>query len=113
MALLAGLSSILSGLEVGYEHYRAGYGNPIMYTPVLLSGALTGVGVWASFGSKAGRKALRITSVITLLDSVTGLYFHIRGIQRKPGGWRIPIVNIVMGPPFLRRFYLAPAPISA
>ena len=99
MALLAGLSSILSGLEVGYEHYRAGYGNPIMYTPVLLSGALTGVGVWASFGSKAGRKALRITSVITLLDSVTGLYFHIRGIQRKPGGWRIPIVNIVMGPP--------------
>jgi hypothetical protein len=99
LALMAGLSSILSGLEVGYEHYRAGYGNPIMYSPVLLSGVLTGVGIWASFGGKAGRKALRITSAITLLDSVSGFCFHIRGIQRKPGGWRIPIVNIVMGPP--------------
>jgi hypothetical protein len=32
-------------------------------------------------------------------NSVVGFYFHVRGIQRKPGGWRLPVVNIVMGPP--------------
>jgi hypothetical protein len=26
-------------------------------------------------------------------------FFHVRGIQRKPGGWRLPVANIVMGPP--------------
>ena len=30
---------------------------------------------------------------------VFGFYFHIRGIQRKPGGWRLPMTNMIMGPP--------------
>jgi hypothetical protein len=40
-----------------------------------------------------------MVSVITLADCAIGSYFHIRGIQRKPGGWRLPMTNIVMGPP--------------
>jgi hypothetical protein len=36
---------------------------------------------------------------MTLGDGLVGFYFHIRGIQRKPGGWRLPVVNIIMGPP--------------
>jgi hypothetical protein len=28
-----------------------------------------------------------------------GFYFHIRGIKRKPGGWRMPMTNMIMGPP--------------
>ena len=42
---------------------------------------------------------LRYTSWITLLDGLIGFGFHVRGIARKPGGWRMPIVNLVMGPP--------------
>ncbi len=34
-----------------------------------------------------------------MLDGITGFIFHIRGIHRKPGGWRIPVFNIIMGPP--------------
>lgn len=30
---------------------------------------------------------------------MAGFYFHARGIARKPGGWRLPITNMVMGPP--------------
>ncbi|MEP7097681.1 MAG: hypothetical protein ABI748_08460 [Dokdonella sp.] len=37
--------------------------------------------------------------MLTLIDGVTGFYFHVRGVQRKPGGWRLPVVNMVMGPP--------------
>jgi hypothetical protein len=34
-----------------------------------------------------------------LADCAIGSYFHVRGIQRKPGGWRLPLTNIAMGPP--------------
>jgi hypothetical protein len=51
------------------------------------------------FSTWAARTILRWTSVLTLLDSLIGFFFHVRGIARKPGGWRLPVANIVMGPP--------------
>ena len=36
MALLVAGSSLVSTLEVGYEHYKGSYSNPVMYTPVML-----------------------------------------------------------------------------
>jgi hypothetical protein len=99
LSLIAGLSSLLAGLEVTYEHYRGSYSRRIMYTPVILSGALLAAGVCAFKSKRAARTVLPVVSAITLADSITGFYFHVRGIQRKPGGWRIPIVNMVMGPP--------------
>jgi len=99
LALLAGGASLMSGLEVSYEHYRGSYSQRVMYTPVALSGALCVAGVWACFDGTAARTALRAVSAITLVDSVVGFYFHVRGIARKPGGWGLPITNIVMGPP--------------
>lgn len=99
LSLIAGLSSILSGLEVAYEHYRAGYSRRVMYTPVILSGALMTGGVAGFFSRKAARTILPAISAVTLADGVIGFYFHARGVQRKPGGWRLPITNMVMGPP--------------
>ena len=99
MSLMAGASSILAGLEVSYEHYRGSYGQEIMWTPVVLSGAMTGAGIWGFFSKWAARTVLRWTSAVTLLDSLVGFYFHVRGVARKPGGWRLPVANIVMGPP--------------
>jgi hypothetical protein len=99
LALVAGISSFVSGLEVSYEHYKGSYSNPIMYTPVILSGVLTGAALAAVFSRKAAERLLRWTSAITLADGVIGFGFHIRGIQRKPGGWRLPLTNIIMGPP--------------
>ena len=99
LSLMAGSSSVLAGLEVSYEHYRGGYGQKVMWTPVILSGAMTGAGIWGAFSRWAARTVLRWTSIITLLDSLVGFCFHVRGIARKPGGWRLPVTNIVMGPP--------------
>lgn len=99
LALAAGLSSALGGVEVGYLHYRGSYSRRVMYTPVILSGALFGAGIWSFRSARAARTVLPMVSVITLADCVVGSYFHIRGIQRKPGGWRLPMTNIVMGPP--------------
>lgn len=99
LALIAGLSSVLSGLEVTYEHYRGSYSRRVMYTPVILSGVLAAGGVAGFFSKRAARKFLPVVSVVTLGDSMLGFYFHVRGVHRKPGGWRLPIVNMVMGPP--------------
>jgi hypothetical protein len=99
LALVAGVSSALSGLEVAYEHYRGGYSRRVMYSPVILSVTLTASGVAAFFSRRAATVALPFVSVLTLADCAAGFYFHVRGIARKPGGWRLPIVNLVMGPP--------------
>ena len=99
MAVLVAGSSLVSTLEVGYEHYRGSYSNPVMYTPVMLGGALTIASTAAIFSRQAATTWMRRLSYITLADGVIGFCFHIRGVARKPGGWRMPVTNVVMGPP--------------
>jgi len=99
LSLLAGVSSLVTGLEVGYEHYRGSYSRRVMYTPIVLSGLLLGAGIAAFFSKRAARQVLRPVAALTLADGALGFYFHLRGIARKPGGWRFPMVNMVMGPP--------------
>lgn len=99
LSLVTAASSLISGLEVGYEHYRGSYSRRVMYTPVILSGVLSAAAAAAIFSRKAARTVLRLASAVTLIDAGAGFYFHVRGIQRKPGGWRLPMTNMIMGPP--------------
>ncbi|HEX4203781.1 MAG TPA: hypothetical protein VHZ51_06220 [Ktedonobacteraceae bacterium] len=99
LALITAFSSLLSGLEVAYEHYVGSYSQQIMYTPVFFGLTLFFVGIVAAFNRWAARVLLPIVSLFALLDGVVGFFMHVRGIARKPGGWRLPIANIVMGPP--------------
>ena len=99
LSLIVCVTSVASGLEVCYEHYKGSYSNPVMYTPVALSAALAGAGLLGVFSGRGARVALRTVSLVTLADGITGFIFHIRGIARKPGGWKLPVTNIVMGPP--------------
>ena len=99
LALLTAATSIFSGLEVAYEHYRGSYSRRVMYTPVILSAVLAVAGIAAFFSRRAARTILRLAAAVTLVDAGVGFYFHIRGIHRKPGGWRLPMTNMIMGPP--------------
>ena len=99
MALMVAGTSVISGMEVSYEHYRGSYSNPVMYTPVILSGALATAAGAGFFSRRAAQTWMRWLSYITLVDGVVGFGFHVRGVARKPGGWRLPIYNLVMGPP--------------
>ncbi len=99
LALLTAVTSIVSGLEVAYEHYRGSYSRRVMYTPVILSAVLGVTAIAGFFSRRAARSLLRLASFITLVDAGVGFYFHIRGIHRKPGGWRLPMTNMIMGPP--------------
>ena len=99
LALLTAATSIISGLEVAYEHYRGSYSRRVMYTPVILSAVLGMAALAGFFSHHAARVVLRLAALVTLVDAGVGFYFHIRGIARKPGGWRLPMTNMIMGPP--------------
>ncbi|HTU40944.1 MAG TPA: hypothetical protein VMF10_04505 [Candidatus Aquilonibacter sp.] len=99
LSLLTAGTSIASGLEVAYEHYRGSYSRRVMYTPVIMSILLAMAGIAGFFSGRAARTILRWISGLTLVDGAVGFYFHLRGIQRKPGGWRLPMTNMIMGPP--------------
>jgi hypothetical protein len=99
LALVTAGSSFVSGLEVAYEHYKGSYSNPVMYTPVMLSGIVTAASMGGVFDRCIAAGAMRWTCVITLVDGIIGFGFHVRGIKRKPGGWKLPLTNVIMGPP--------------
>lgn len=107
LALVTGLASFASTLEVASQHRRGSYGTRVMYTPVALSSLLSVVGIWAAFDRRPARRLLPAVALLLSVDGVLGVFFHVRGIRRKPGGWRLPVTNIVMGPPFLAPFLLA------
>jgi hypothetical protein len=99
LSLLTAFASLMSGLEVSYEHYRGSYSRRVMYTPVILSAVLFLAGIGSFFSKRVAHTILRFVSAVALVDSLIGFYFHVRGIKRKPGGWRLPMVNMIMGPP--------------
>ncbi|MGH2487209.1 MAG: hypothetical protein ACRDHE_14475, partial [Ktedonobacterales bacterium] len=99
LALIAGLSALLGGMEVTQQHYQGSYGQRVMYSPVFISPFLLLAGVWGAFNRRVARTLLPVSSLVLLGDGIIGFIFHIRGVARKPGGWRIPVVNVTMGPP--------------
>ena len=99
LALIASGSALLGGLEVAYEHVIGSYSQRIMYTPVFLSAAVTVAGAWGAFDRRVARTLLPVSSAALLIDGAIGFGYHVRGINRKPGGWRLPVYNVVMGPP--------------
>lgn len=101
LSLITAFSSLLGGLEVTYEHYIGSYSQRVMYTPVILSGGLCMVAVWGIFNRWAARALLPPVSLLMIADGVLGFILHILGVQRKPGGWRIPVANVIMGPPLM------------
>lgn len=109
LALVAGLSSILGGLEVTYEHYRGSYSQRKMYAPVVAAPALLAVGVWTVFSRRPARRALPLVAATNVAIGAIGFAYHVLGIKKRPGGWRVPIANIVMGPPlFAPLLYAVP-----
>ena len=72
-------SALPLGLEIYFEHFRGSFGDKWMWTKT-----------W-----------LPALSALYCLDGAIGVITHVRGVARKPGGFREPLFNIVMGPPLL------------
>jgi hypothetical protein len=101
LAAATAFSALPLGFEIYVEHFRGSFGDKWMWTPVALSPALTAAGVAGVRSERAARTWLPALSALYCLDGVIGVITHVRGIQRKPGGFHEPWFNIVMGPPLL------------
>ena len=95
------VSALPLGFEIYLNHYGGSFGNKWMWTPVALSPALSAAGVAGVMSERAAKTWLPAISAVFLLDGAAGVYFHLRGAYRKPGGFKEATYNLVMGPPAL------------
>jgi hypothetical protein len=101
LAAATALSALPLGAEIYFEHFRGSFGDKWMWTPVVLSPALSAAGVAAMRSERAARTALPLVSALYCLDGLIGVYTHVQGVRKRPGGFSEPLYNIVMGPPLL------------
>jgi hypothetical protein len=95
------LSALPLGLEVYFEHFRGSFGDKWMWTPIALSPALAAAGAAGVRSPRAARTVLPAVSALYCLDGLIGVYTHLQGVRKRPGGFSEPLYNIVMGPPLL------------
>lgn len=93
--------ALVTSFEIAVEHYRASFGDPWMWTPLYITPPLVAAGLGGVVSGRVARTALPVTGAAYLLNGLLGIYLHVRGIQKRPGGWGEPTYNVVMGPPLM------------
>jgi hypothetical protein len=108
-AVVAGISSLCSGVESLYSHYKNNFRFKIQYTPVIIAPLLGVAGFAAARRDRGAGKFLPAISALAMLDGAIGFVYHARGILRRPGGRRHLLYNIMYGPPILAPLLFAGA----
>jgi hypothetical protein len=101
LCLAAAASAPPLAFEVYLEHYKGSFGDKWMWTPVVLTPPLTAAGIAGFYSEKAAKRWLPIFGALFALDGIIGIVTHVRGVQKRPGGFGEPTYNLVMGPPLL------------
>jgi hypothetical protein len=99
MALMTAFAAIVSGWEAYAQHLRGAFSHWLMWTPIGLTPPTTLAALGAIFSQRIARHVLPVLAVISFVDGLIGFVFHLRGIGRMPGGWKLGQYNVVMGPP--------------
>lgn len=101
LALTVAASGIPLGIEMYLEHYKGSFGDIWMWSPILTSPLVSAAGLAGARSAPAARTLLPGVGALYALNGAIGTYTHLRGVQRKPGGFSEPTYNLVMGPPLL------------
>jgi hypothetical protein len=88
-------------VEIYTEHYKGSFGDKWMWTPLVLTPPLTAAGVAGVFSERAAKTWLPALSALYALDGAIGIWTHLRGVAKRPGGFSEPAYNLIMGPPLL------------
>ncbi len=99
MAVITSFAAIVSGFEAYTQHRRGAFANKLMWTPAWLTPPVVVSAAAALFSENAAHRLLPISAIASLIDGLVGFAYHLRGIGRRPGGYRLGRYNIVMGPP--------------
>ena len=101
LAAATAFSALPLGAEIYFEHFRGSFGDKWMWTPIALSPLLSVAGIAGVRSERAAGTLLPVASALYCLDGLIGVYTHVQGVRKRPGGFREPLYNIVMGPPLL------------
>lgn len=96
---LTAVAAVVTTAEVYIEHYRASFGNKLMWSPILVTPPLVAAGIGGVFSKRWAKPRCPVTAGICAVDGLLGEYLHARGVARKPGGWKLASYNVPMGPP--------------
>ncbi len=99
MEVMAIFAAVVTGFESYTQHLRGAFSQWLMWTPALLTLPMVLVAGAGLFREWIARRVLPIVSLLWLVDGVVGFAFHLRGIGRLPGGYKLGQYNLVMGPP--------------
>jgi hypothetical protein len=94
-------STVPLTFEIWLEHYKGSFGDKWEWVPIALAPAVVAAGAAGVVSERAARTWLPLTSGLYGACGLIGTVLHARGVHRKPGGFREPTYNLVMGPPLL------------
>ena len=99
---LSGLTAAAAAVttaEIYFEHYRASFGDKWMWSPIVVTPPVIVAGIMGVRSDAGPRRRCRSPPPSTPPTACWGEYFHVRGVARRPGGWRMASYNVPMGPP--------------
>jgi hypothetical protein len=96
---LTAVAAVVTTTEVYVEHYRASFGNKMMWSPVVVTPPLVVAGIGGVVSRRWAKTVLPAASALYGLTGLIGTVLHVRGVGRRPGGWRLWTYNVPMGPP--------------
>ena len=99
LAALAAGGALITTAEIFTSHDSASFGNKMMWWPIVIVPTLVPAGIASVFSRRAAKTVLPLASLLVVANGVQGTVLHIRGIGRKPGGFRNLRYNVEMGPP--------------
>ncbi|WP_235916792.1 hypothetical protein [Antrihabitans cavernicola] len=101
LAGLTAVGSVVTAVEIYFEHDSASFGNTMMWWPVVLGPVGAVAGVAGFLDKRMAKTALPLASAVIVANGLQGTYLHGRGIAQKPGGWSNFRYNMEMGPPLM------------
>jgi hypothetical protein len=100
LSALTALSAPPLAFEIYLEHYKGSFGDKWEWVPIALTPPLVAAGLAGVYSERAARTALPLASGLFTACGLVGTYLHVRGIARRPGGFRDEaFYNMIMGPP--------------
>ena len=98
-----------SGFEAWYSHYKSNFRYKAQWTPVVIAPLLVAASVGAVRNQRVAQTWLPALSTVAMLDGAVGFGYHARGVLRRPGGLKMPVYNIIHGPPIFAPLLFAAA----
>jgi energy-converting hydrogenase Eha subunit A len=99
LAVAAAISAVFSGIESLYSHYENNFRFKVQWSPILLTPVVAATGIGAVWSRTVARTLLPLVSLLAMLDGAIGTFYHVRGMLRRPGGLKLPLYNLIYGPP--------------